>query len=445
MRVVLDARPLQAPDRAPLTAAYLEGLLGAFDAEPLAGESFAFLLALRPRRPDRAIRSPRGRRAAPAAADAPPPLGGADRRPVPAARRRARGGLASGAGRGGRRRLPRGRRRATADRVGPAGRGHAARPRPVGAPGRVPAIGRRAGSGSACGRSICARRRRSSSGAMRRSGRPGGCSGSGGDRLRVVRLAPRPALHARPRPDASPGRLGGAARPARPARAAISSSRAGSMRARTSATLLGALAALAAAGRPAGARRRRSPGRRGSCWSAPAPTIGRRSPGRPRGKGIGEALAYAPGAGARAISPGSCAAARGGDPSGRLRGGRSARHRGDRVRHAGRRVRGRAAPRAGRHGRPPRRAARPGPSRRRPCRDLGGRPGPRPDRRSRAGTRRGEPRGRGPTSRARRGRSTPRSGSGARVTAARTVRMPGSRSGPAWRVAGREPALNVAG
>lgn len=43
-RVVLDARPLQEPDRAPTTAAYLDGLLGAFDAEPLDGESFALLL-----------------------------------------------------------------------------------------------------------------------------------------------------------------------------------------------------------------------------------------------------------------------------------------------------------------------------------------------------------------------------------------------------------------
>jgi glycosyltransferase involved in cell wall biosynthesis len=44
VRVVLDARPLQEPERAPLTAAYLDGLLGAYDAEPLAGESFALLL-----------------------------------------------------------------------------------------------------------------------------------------------------------------------------------------------------------------------------------------------------------------------------------------------------------------------------------------------------------------------------------------------------------------
>ena len=44
VRVVLDARPLQDPDRAPTTAAYLESLLGAFDADPLTGESFAILL-----------------------------------------------------------------------------------------------------------------------------------------------------------------------------------------------------------------------------------------------------------------------------------------------------------------------------------------------------------------------------------------------------------------
>lgn len=44
VRVVLDARPLQAPDRAPVAAAYLEELLGAYDADPLPGESFAFLI-----------------------------------------------------------------------------------------------------------------------------------------------------------------------------------------------------------------------------------------------------------------------------------------------------------------------------------------------------------------------------------------------------------------
>jgi glycosyltransferase involved in cell wall biosynthesis len=45
VRVVLDARPLQEPAAAPTTAAYLEALLGAYDAQPLDGESFAFLLA----------------------------------------------------------------------------------------------------------------------------------------------------------------------------------------------------------------------------------------------------------------------------------------------------------------------------------------------------------------------------------------------------------------
>jgi glycosyltransferase involved in cell wall biosynthesis len=46
VRVVMDLRPLQAPERAPLTAAYLEQLLTALDADPHEGESFAFLLAL---------------------------------------------------------------------------------------------------------------------------------------------------------------------------------------------------------------------------------------------------------------------------------------------------------------------------------------------------------------------------------------------------------------
>jgi glycosyltransferase involved in cell wall biosynthesis len=46
VRVVMDLRPLQAPERAPLTALYLEQLLAALDADPRRGESFAFLLAL---------------------------------------------------------------------------------------------------------------------------------------------------------------------------------------------------------------------------------------------------------------------------------------------------------------------------------------------------------------------------------------------------------------
>jgi glycosyltransferase involved in cell wall biosynthesis len=44
LRVVMDIRPIQDPERSPATARYLEGLLGAYDATPLAGESFAFLL-----------------------------------------------------------------------------------------------------------------------------------------------------------------------------------------------------------------------------------------------------------------------------------------------------------------------------------------------------------------------------------------------------------------
>lgn len=44
VRVVFDARPLQEPDRAPVTAAYLGSLLDAYEAEPLDGESFALIL-----------------------------------------------------------------------------------------------------------------------------------------------------------------------------------------------------------------------------------------------------------------------------------------------------------------------------------------------------------------------------------------------------------------
>jgi hypothetical protein len=44
VRVVLDARPLQDPERAPTTAAYIDALLAAYDAAPVTGESFAMLL-----------------------------------------------------------------------------------------------------------------------------------------------------------------------------------------------------------------------------------------------------------------------------------------------------------------------------------------------------------------------------------------------------------------
>ena len=44
VRVILDLRPLRDPERAPVTVAYLRGLLGAYAAEPLAGESLIVLL-----------------------------------------------------------------------------------------------------------------------------------------------------------------------------------------------------------------------------------------------------------------------------------------------------------------------------------------------------------------------------------------------------------------
>jgi glycosyltransferase involved in cell wall biosynthesis len=46
VRVLVDVRPLQDAGRAPVTAAYLRGLLGAYAADPLAGESFLLLLDL---------------------------------------------------------------------------------------------------------------------------------------------------------------------------------------------------------------------------------------------------------------------------------------------------------------------------------------------------------------------------------------------------------------
>ena len=48
-RVVMDLRPLQEPERTPITASYLERLLEAYAARPLEGESFVALLrGLRP-------------------------------------------------------------------------------------------------------------------------------------------------------------------------------------------------------------------------------------------------------------------------------------------------------------------------------------------------------------------------------------------------------------
>ena len=44
VRVVIDLRPLQQPERAPVTAAYLGNLLRAFAADPIQGEEFVVLL-----------------------------------------------------------------------------------------------------------------------------------------------------------------------------------------------------------------------------------------------------------------------------------------------------------------------------------------------------------------------------------------------------------------
>ena len=46
MRVVLDARPLQEPERAPITAQYLDRLLRAFAANPIDDEALVLLLRL---------------------------------------------------------------------------------------------------------------------------------------------------------------------------------------------------------------------------------------------------------------------------------------------------------------------------------------------------------------------------------------------------------------
>jgi glycosyltransferase involved in cell wall biosynthesis len=50
LRVVMDTRPLADPARGPTTAVYLGELLAAYEAEPVDGESFTFLVGLR--RPD---------------------------------------------------------------------------------------------------------------------------------------------------------------------------------------------------------------------------------------------------------------------------------------------------------------------------------------------------------------------------------------------------------
>ena len=110
VRVVLDARPLQDPDRAPLTAQYLSALLAAYRRATRPGRVVRAPARVRRRRPDRAPHRARGRRATLAAADATAPLRRAHGRSVPAVRGEPRRGLAGRARRRGRGRLPRGRR-----------------------------------------------------------------------------------------------------------------------------------------------------------------------------------------------------------------------------------------------------------------------------------------------------------------------------------------------
>ena len=87
---------------------------------------------------------------------------------------------------------------------------------------------------------------------------------------------------------------------------------------------------------------------------------------------------------------------------------RPGRDRGDRLRHAGRRIGRRGAAGDRRGGRDPRRAARPGAPRPGPRHGVRRRPRPRRPRRDRAGSARRPTGGRGPTWPARRARSTPR-------------------------------------
>ena len=165
---------------------------------------------------------------------------------------------------------------------------------------------------------------------------------------------------------------------------------------------------LGPAGRPASTRTSPWPPRVLLLGATPGgPRVGRpgrRAQGRRRGPRLRAGLAMR---GTGRAGPWRA----GGRPARRLRGGRPAGHRGDRLRDPGRRVRGRAAAGDRRAGRAPRRTGRRGPAGRRADDHLGRRRRPRPDRGRRPGARRVADRGRGPTSRSRRGGSTRRSAS----------------------------------
>ena len=372
----MDARPLQDPDRAPLTAIYLDGLLGAFDADPLDGR----VVRVPARSPTWTTRpTPSssldvvGRRLLP-----PTRLlrsGALTRRPVPPARRVARRGLARRARRRRRCRLPRGRRRAAADRApgcrsssrcstsrrGSCRRCSSGRPPAASASGCGPQLLRDAAA-VIVGTEATAR-------APRAGCCTSGATGSGSCRWRrdrptrsgARRAAERPAATARERDR----------RAARPAASATSSIRAATTPARTSPRSCEALAALAAAGRPDGPARDGRRGRRASCSWTRARTTARRSPGPRPARASARRWPTRPSLPSRA------------------RGGAHPRRRAaailpvvseaaglpliesHRLRDAGRRLVGRRAAGARRGGGPARGAARPGPPGRRAARRSG--------------------------------------------------------------------------
>ena len=291
VRVVLDARPLQDPDRAPATAAVLGSLLAAYDAEPLEGESFAFLLRSDRDDPtaDLTGLDVIGRRML-------PPTGSAarrraDRRSVAPARGVARRGMASRPWRCARRGLPLRRRRRAADRVRPADRRHAAGPGAVGAAGGVP--GRRPGPLRVAPATPPAPRR----GRGHRRDR-GGRPVRPAPPPRPRRAAPRRAVRATAGLRAGGGRRRAAATPPRTPRGsasgrAISCTRRATTPARTWPRCSRRSTAWRAAGRPASLPRT-WPGHRASSSSAHHPTTERRSRGWRRGTPPATSLVYAP-------------------------------------------------------------------------------------------------------------------------------------------------------
>ena len=273
-------------------------------------------------------------------------------------------GLARGAGRGRRRGLPRGRWRLAADRVRPAGGRDPARPRAVGAARGV----RRGRCGTvrpaaACA-SCCATPRAVIVGSRGdRAGGPAACSASGAIGCASCRSPPRPAFSlAAPAsaigPDAAADVT--APRPRARERYLVFTGRfdaaPGSRR-----RCLRALAALAAAGRPGRARSRRALAAAGAARRGHARGSGRR---RPRRGARVASVTRSPTR--RPCRPSELAGARPRRPRGLLpvlsEARRAAGHRGARDRDAGRRLSGRAAPRARRAGRAAGRAARSGPA-----------------------------------------------------------------------------------